>query len=60
MTSEDRSDHALVLVADDDEDIRQLVTFRLERAGYAVVAACDGEEALHLATERRPDLSSST
>jgi DNA-binding response OmpR family regulator len=56
MTSEARSDQALVLVADDDEDIRQLVTFRLERAGYAVVAARDGEEALRLTTERRPDL----
>jgi DNA-binding response OmpR family regulator len=56
MTSEARSDQALVLVADDDEDIRKLVTFRLERAGYAVVAARDGEEALRLTTERRPDL----
>lgn len=47
----------LVLVADDDEDIRSLVTFRLERAGYEVVAAPDGESALHLALERRPDLA---
>ena len=47
----------LVLVADDDDDIRQLVTFRLERAGYDVVGACDGEEALRLAIERQPDLA---
>jgi DNA-binding response OmpR family regulator len=46
-----------VLVADDDEDIRELVAFRLERAGYAVVAARDGEEALQLALERSPDLA---
>jgi DNA-binding response OmpR family regulator len=46
-----------VLVADDDEDIRALVVFRLERAGYAVVAARDGEEALQLALERSPDLA---
>jgi DNA-binding response OmpR family regulator len=47
----------LVLVADDDEDILTLVTFRLERAGYEVVAAHDGEEALRLAFEHAPDLA---
>jgi DNA-binding response OmpR family regulator len=48
---------ALVLIADDDEDIRALVAFRLERAGYDVVAARDGEEALRLARERGPALA---
>ena len=47
----------LVLVADDDEDIRALVTFRLERAGYTVVEAGDGDEALRLALEHAPDLA---
>jgi DNA-binding response OmpR family regulator len=47
----------LVLVADDDADILALVKFRLERAGYAVLAASDGEEALQLATEQSPDLA---
>jgi DNA-binding response OmpR family regulator len=47
---------ALVLVADDDEDILELVRIRLERAGYATVGASDGDEALRLAVERRPDL----
>lgn len=47
----------LVLVADDDADIRALVTFRLERAGYDVVEASDGEEALRLAREQGPDLA---
>jgi DNA-binding response OmpR family regulator len=47
----------LVLVADDDEDIRSLVTFRLERAGYRVVTASDGEHALSLALEHTPDLA---
>ena len=47
----------LVLVADDDADILALVTFRLERGGYEVVAANDGEEALRLALERAPDLA---
>jgi len=47
----------LILVADDDDDIRSLVTFRLERSGYEVVQAVDGDEALRLALERIPDLA---
>jgi DNA-binding response OmpR family regulator len=47
----------LVLVADDNDDILALVTFRLERAGYAVIQARDGEEALRMAVERRPHLA---
>jgi DNA-binding response OmpR family regulator len=46
----------LILVADDDDDVRELVVFRLERAGYEVITAGDGEEALKLALERRPDI----
>jgi DNA-binding response OmpR family regulator len=46
-----------VLVADDEEDIRALVAFRLKRAGYEVITAADGEEALLLATTRLPDLA---
>ena len=46
-----------VLVADDDEDIRAIVAYRLERAGYRVVQAHDGEEALPLALAERPRLA---
>jgi CheY-like chemotaxis protein len=46
----------LVLVADDDEDILGLVSFRLERSGYEVAAAKDGEEALRLARKLSPAL----
>jgi DNA-binding response OmpR family regulator len=46
-----------VLVADDDRDILDLLAFRLGRAGYEVVSASDGEEALRLAVERKPDLA---
>ena len=35
-----------VLVVDDDEDMRQIITDRLEQAGFAVVQACDGLRAL--------------
>jgi DNA-binding response OmpR family regulator len=47
----------VVLAADDDEDILELVTFRLERSGYTVVQAHDGEEALNVAQEKHPDLA---
>jgi DNA-binding response OmpR family regulator len=47
----------VVLAADDDEDILSLVAFRLERSGYTVVQARDGQEALELALRERPDLA---
>jgi DNA-binding response OmpR family regulator len=49
-----KPDEPLVLVADDDEDVRELVVFRLARAGYEVITAGDGEEALAVALDRRP------
>lgn len=45
-----------ILVGDDDEMIVDLVRFRLERDGYRVITARDGEEALNSAREHRPDL----
>lgn len=50
-------DKPVVLAADDDADILGLITFRLERAGYTVLQAHDGEEALELARSARPDLA---
>ena len=47
----------VILAADDDPDILELVTFRLERSGYTVLQARDGEEALSLARQARPDLA---
>jgi DNA-binding response OmpR family regulator len=47
----------LVLVADDNPDILALVRFRLERDGYEVLSAPDGETALDLALARPPDLA---
>ena len=46
----------LVLVAEDDEDILDLVVFDLESEGYDVLTARDGQEAVALALERHPDL----
>ena len=46
----------LILVADDDEDILNLVCLRLEQVGYEVAKARDGAEAVRLAAERLPAL----
>jgi DNA-binding response OmpR family regulator len=50
-------DRQTVLVADDDDDIRLLVAYRMEKAGYTVLQARDGQEAVSLALEHRPDLA---
>ena len=42
----------LVLVADDDPDILDLVSLTLERDGYEIAPARNGEEALRIAAER--------
>jgi len=47
---------ALILVADDDDDLLELACMQLEEEGYAVERAHDGSEALRLAHEARPDL----
>jgi DNA-binding response OmpR family regulator len=47
----------LILVADDDDDILLLVTTRLKRDGFDVIEARNGNEALALAQERRPQVA---
>ena len=47
----------VVLVAEDDADILELIAHRLATAGYDVVMVPDGEQALRVARERRPDLA---
>ncbi|MCC6386180.1 MAG: response regulator transcription factor [Dehalococcoidia bacterium] len=45
-----------ILVADDDEHILELVSLYLRRAGYGVITAKDGDEALAREKDHRPDL----
>jgi CheY-like chemotaxis protein len=47
---------ALVLVADDNERIREVITRVLQRAGHTVITEADGEAAWGSVCERRPDL----
>jgi len=46
----------LILVAEDDADIRQLLRDVLEHAGFEVIVSGDGAAALHAARTRKPDL----
>jgi DNA-binding response OmpR family regulator len=45
-----------ILIAEDEPDIRELVTFMLRFAGYEVVAASNGEDAVRTAAREIPDL----
>ena len=45
-----------ILVVDDEPHIREVVDLYLRREGYTVVTAADGEEALRLYGQHRPDL----
>jgi DNA-binding response OmpR family regulator len=45
-----------VLVAEDEADIRRLIVYSLKFAGYQVIEALDGQEALDKARAEKPDL----
>jgi CheY-like chemotaxis protein len=45
-----------ILVADDESHILNVVSLKLRNAGFEVVTASDGQEALELAQTERPDL----
>ena len=45
-----------ILLAEDERVIRRSLSAALEAAGYSVRSAEDGEKALRLYRERRPDL----
>lgn len=47
----------LILVVDDDRDIARFVEVNLQLHGFEVAVAHDGEQALVLATERKPALA---
>ena len=47
----------LVLLAEDDEDVRALAELVLRREGYEVAAVSDGQAALDAAGERTPSVA---
>ena len=51
------ADKGTILVVDDDRLVLATVTHGLAEAGYTVIDADNGDEAILLARERRPDLA---
>jgi CheY-like chemotaxis protein len=49
-------DEPLILVAEDERDIRELLVFTLQFGGFQVVGVSNGEEAVQKALELTPDL----
>ncbi len=47
---------AKILIAEDERDIRDLIAFTLKFAGYDIVTANNGEEAVQLTKQELPDL----
>ena len=45
-----------ILVADDDPNIRDVIRFALEKSGFQVQDASDGQETLDLLNKSNPDL----
>jgi len=45
-----------ILLVEDESAVVELLRYNLDRAGYEVSVAMDGEEALLMATERKPDV----
>jgi phosphate regulon transcriptional regulator PhoB len=45
-----------ILVIDDEKDIVELIAYNLEKEGFSVFKAYDGEEALKTVKEQKPDL----
>jgi two-component system OmpR family response regulator len=55
-TTADDDPRQLVLVADDDKDLRVYIGFLMRRAGYRVLETGDGARALKMTMTERPDL----
>jgi len=47
---------ARILIVEDDDPSRELVTFLLEKSGYVILSAHDGAVGLQMALEDDPDL----
>jgi DNA-binding response OmpR family regulator len=45
-----------ILIADDDEDVRETITFNLQMLGYQVTGVGNGEDALRVARQMVPEL----
>lgn len=46
----------IILVAEDERDIRELIVFTLQLSGFNVIEVANGQEAVQKAKEIKPDL----
>ena len=44
-----------ILIADDEPDIIEILSFHLMKAGFDITTACDGSEAIEKAKQFEPD-----
>jgi len=56
MSTPPKTSRKTVLVADDEPDVLNLVAMNLQRAGFDILKAADGEQALRMARDEEPDL----
>src|SRR2546421_8837475 len=52
----DMADSSTILLVDDEDSVQKLLTYPLEREGYRVLQAWDGQEALERFASERVDL----
>ncbi|MBI2690741.1 MAG: response regulator [Solirubrobacterales bacterium] len=57
LTEEIDRERPLILVADDNADIRDLLATRLSTRGFEVTTAADGQAALEVALAEHPDIA---
>lgn len=50
------NNHMKILVADDENDILEIISFNLKAEGYEVFTAKNGDEAIDIAKKNQPDL----
>ena len=56
MQKQKTSETTKILIAEDQDDLREMIAHTLRLSGYEVVSAKNGERAVQLATKINPDL----
>ena len=56
MEDIEKKDKRTILVVDDEKPIVEILVYNLQKEGYDTLEAYDGETAIQLALEKKPDL----
>lgn len=56
MEDIEKKDKRTILVVDDEKPIVEILVYNLQKEGYDTLEANDGETAVQLALEKKPDL----